>query len=307
VINHIHTKYVKEYMMDEQERRTALAQFLRTRRERVSPDGFGLPMGKRRRTPGLRREELALLAGVGITWYTWLEQGRDITVSAPVLESLARVLQLNADERIHLFLLAREQLPAAPIPAIETVNPALQLILDSMGVYPAYAICPRWDIMAWNQAAARLYGDFSTLSGRERNLLWQIFMSQGLRTQIVDWEAGAQHAVALFRASTQRAIGEAWLTELVTDLTQASPEFREWWSRYDIQDMYPCQMQLDHPLVGLLDMQVTSFQLTDHSDLRMLVHTPVPGTETQAKLAALSTSGSALQLLGASQEARLAS
>jgi hypothetical protein len=97
------------------------------------------------------------------------------------------------------------------------------------------------------------------------------------------------------------------LTELVTDLTQASPEFREWWSRYDIQDMYPCQMQLNHPLVGLLDMQVTSFQLTDHSDLRMLVHTPVPGTETQAKLTALSTSGSGLQLLGASQEARLAS
>jgi transcriptional regulator with XRE-family HTH domain len=294
-------------MINEQERRTALAQFLRTRRERVSPDGFGLPMSKRRRTPGLRREELALLAGVGITWYTWLEQGRDITVSAPVLESLARVLQLNEDERVHLFLLAREQLPATPILATETVNPALQLILDSMGVYPAYVICPRWDIMAWNQAAARVYADFSTMSERERNLLWFLFTNQRQRTQIVDWEAEAQHSLALFRASTQRAIGEAWLTELITDLSQASPEFREWWSRYDIQEMYPCQMQLDHPRVGLLHLQATSFQLTDHSDLRMIVYTPAPGTETLTKLTALAASGAGPQLVGAREPAYLAS
>jgi transcriptional regulator with XRE-family HTH domain len=282
-------------MMNEQERRTALAQFLRTRRERVSPDEFGLPMSKRRRTPGLRREELALLAGVGITWYTWLEQGRDITVSAPILESLARVLRLNADERAHLFLLAREQLPAEPIPATETVAPALQLILDSMGVYPAYVICPRWDIIAWNQAAALLYRNFSTMSERERNLLWFFFTDQQQRSQIVNWEEQARHAVALFRASTQRAIGEVWLTELVTDLMKASPEFREWWSRYDIQAMLPCEMQLDHPLVGLLHLQVTSFQLTDHSDLRMIVHTPAPGTETLEKLTMLAASGAKQQ------------
>jgi transcriptional regulator with XRE-family HTH domain len=264
-------------------------------------------MSKRRRTPGLRREELALLAGVGITWYTWLEQGRDITVSAPVLESLARVLQLDADERTHLFLLAREQVPATPIPATETVTPALQLILDSMGVYPAYVICPRWDIIAWNQAAVRVYGDFSTMSERERNLLWFLFMDQRQRTQIVDWEAEARHTLALFRASTQRAIGEAWLTELIADLSQASPEFREWWSHYDIQEMYPCQMQLDHPRVGLLHLQATSFQLTDHSDLRMIVYTPAPGTEALTKLTMLSASGSGPQALEDREQLGLAS
>src|SRR5215831_13698534 len=122
--------------MNEQERRSDLAQFLRTRRERISPDQVGLPVGKRRRTPGLRREELALLAGVGATWYTWLEQGRDITVSVPVLESLARVLQLDADERAHLFILARQQLTADPPPLTQTIDSALQLILDTMGIYP---------------------------------------------------------------------------------------------------------------------------------------------------------------------------
>lgn len=282
-------------MMNEQERRTALARFLRTRRERVSPDEFGLPISKRRRTPGLRREELALLAGVGITWYTWLEQGRDITVSAPILESLARVLRLNADERAHLFLLAREQVPAEPIPTTETVTPALQLILDSMGVYPAYVICPRWDIIAWNQAATQVYGDFSTMSERERNLLWFFFTDQQQRAQIVNWEAQARHAVALFRAGTQRAIGEAWLTELVADLTEASPEFGEWWSHYDLQEMHPCEMQFNHPLVGLLHLQLTTFQLTDHSDLRMVVYTPAPGTDTLAKLTALAASSTKLQ------------
>ena len=126
--------------MNEQERRLELARFLRIRRERISPHHVGFPVGKHRRTPGLRREELAMAAGVGTTWYTWLEQGRAITVSAPVLESLARVLQLDADERAHLFILAREQLPATPLPWEQTVDPALQLILETMGVYPAYVL-----------------------------------------------------------------------------------------------------------------------------------------------------------------------
>ncbi len=282
-------------MMDEQERRTALAQFLRTRRERLSPDEFELPMSKRRRTPGLRREELALLAGVGTTWYTWLEQGRDITVSAPILESLARILHLDDDERMHLFLLAREEVPPAPIQAAERVTPEVQLILDSMSFYPTYVLCPRWDVVAWNRAAALAYVDFDAIPAQERNMLRLLFTDQRLRTQTVNWEAGAQRIVALFRASTQRAIGEAWLRELVTDLSLTSPEFRQLWSRYDIQEMTPCQMQLNHPLAGMLHLNVTSFQVRDRSDLRMVVHTPAPGTDTLAKLTALVSAGSADQ------------
>src|SRR5215813_10001019 len=120
--------------MNDQARRAELAQFLRTRRERLAPQAVGLPRGTRRRTPGLRREELAQLAGVGATWYTWLEQGRAISVSDQVVESLARVFQLDADERAHLFILARGHLPADPFPLTTTVDPALQLILDAMGI-----------------------------------------------------------------------------------------------------------------------------------------------------------------------------
>ncbi len=283
--------------MNEQERRSALAQFLRTRRERISPSQVGLPVGGRRRTPGLRREELAMVAGVGTTWYTWLEQGRDITVSAPVLESLACALQLDADEQTHLSILAREQLPATPFPAEDTVDPALQLILETMGVYPAYVICPRWDIIAWNRAACQVYADFSMMSPQERNFLWFLFTDQRLRTRLVDWEGKAQHALAFFRTSTQLYIGEAWLTEIVTDLEQVSPEFREWWPRYDVQGCNTCQARLNHPLVGLLSTQATSFQLAGHPGLQMIVDTPVSGTDTQAKLTVLSKSEPRLQLL----------
>jgi transcriptional regulator with XRE-family HTH domain len=285
--------------MNEQERRSELARFLRTRRERISPDQVGLPVGKRRRTPGLRREELALLAGVGATWYTWLEQGRDITVSAPVLESLARVLQLDEDERAHLFILAREQLPVTPFPMEDKVDPALQLILETMGVYPAFVICPRWNVIAWNRAACQVYADFSTMSPRERNFLWLLFTDQRLRTRLVDWEGNAQQALAAFRISTQRYIGEAWLTEMVADLKEVSPEFREWWPRYDVQGCNTSERHLNHPLVGQLILQTTSFQLAGHPGLQMTVETPVPGTDTQAKLTALSESESRLQFLEA--------
>jgi transcriptional regulator with XRE-family HTH domain len=281
--------------MNEQERRSELAQFLRSRRERISPDQVGLPGGKRRRTPGLRREELALLAGVGATWYTWLEQGRDITVSVPVLESLARVLQLDEDERTHLFILAREQLPATPFPAEDKVDPALQLILDMMGIYPAYVLCPSWNIIAWNQAACQIYPDFSMLSLRERNLLWWFFTNRRLRTLFINWEREAQRALASFRISIQRYIGEAWLTEMIADLKEVSPEFREWWPRHDVERCNMREMHLNHPHVGLLRLQTTSFQLADHPGLQMIVYTPVPGTDTQAKLTALLESGSRLQ------------
>ncbi len=283
--------------MNEQERRSELAQFLRNRRGRISPHQVGFPVGKRRRTPGLRREELAMAAGVGTTWYTWLEQGRDITVSAPVLESLARVLQLDADERAHLFILAREQLPATPFPSEQTVDPALQLILETMGVYPAYVLNPRSDFIAWNQAACQVYADFSMMSLRERNFLWFLFTDRQYRAQVVDWETEAQRALALFRASSQRYIGEAWLTEIVTDLQHVSPEFREWWPRHDVQAAHKGQKQIHHPLVGLLFMQTTVFQLADHPSLRMVVDTPISGTDTLTKLTTLSQSRSGLQSL----------
>jgi transcriptional regulator with XRE-family HTH domain len=275
--------------MNARARRAELAQFLRTRRARITPEAVGLPPGTRRRTPGLRREELAQLAGVGVTWYTWLEQGRAIRVSADVLESLARVLHLDADERAHLFILGRRQLPADPFPLTPSVDPALQLVLDAMGVYPALVFSPRWDVIAWNDAACRAFLDFGALASRERHLLWLLFTDPSYRAMLPDWEGEARRFLALFRASTERYVGEVWLTKLVYELERVSPTFRAWWSRHEVQAAPTECKRLIHPEVGELVLRVQTFEVANHPDLRMMVYTPAPGTETAARLVALST------------------
>lgn len=273
--------------MDDQERRKELAHFLRTRRERLTPEEVGLNAGTRRRTPGLRREELALLAGIGVTWYTRLEQGREITVSAQVLESLARVLRLDQAERNHLFVLGREQLPADPYPMTGIAGPALQSILDAMGIYPAYIANPRWDIVAWNLALSRVYTDFGSLPARERNILRFAFTHPLQRTLQVNWEKEARGVLAMFRSSTERYVGELWFKHLVADLQELSPEFREWWPRHDIQSAHTGKKELQHPLVGRLTLQSTNFLVADAPDLRLVVSTPAPETDTAAKLTRL--------------------
>jgi len=263
-------------MSSDQERRAELAQFLRTRRERISPEQAGLPVSRRRRTPGLRREELAQLAGVGATWYTWLEQGRAITVSEQMLESLARALQLDADERTYLFVLARQQVPADPLPLTTSVDPTLQLILDTMGIYPALILNTHWDILAWNQAACLVLTNFDMMPFRQSHVLWMLFTDQRYRSMLVDWKEDTRRFLALFRASTQRSIGEPWLTELIHDLQQVSPEFREWWSHHDVRNVQSGHKRLRHPVVGELTLQAKTFQIADQPDLHMVVYTPAP-------------------------------
>ena len=280
--------------MDDEQRRTELRCFLRARRARLSPLQVGLPAGGRRRTPGLRREELAQLAGVGTTWYTWLEQGRPITVSASVLESLADTLRLDTVERAHLFILARGEVPTTPLVATETVEPALQQILDALGPCPAYVANARWDVVAWNEAACRVFMDFAALSPRDRNLLWSMFMHPLSRQLYVDWEGAAQHILAFFRASTGRYVGETWFTALVSELSRASPEFAAWWPRNDVYGSpREAHKEVRHPLVGRLALHASPFQLAQSPELFMIVYTPVPGTETAAKLRRL-MSGDAL-------------
>src|SRR5258706_6993121 len=271
--------------MNDQERRNELAHFLRTRRERISPEAVGLPGGSRGRTPGLRREELAWLAGIGVTWYTSLEQGRAILVSTQVLESLARVLDLNAVERNHLFLLARQQQPTDPYPFTAAVSPELQRILDSMGTSPAYVANPRWDLLAWNQAMACVYIDFGSLPLRERNILRLTFTHPLRRMLLANWEQDAQGLLALFRASTERYVGESWRKTLVAELELASPEFRAWWPHHAIQATHTGKKELNHPLVGRLVLQPTTFPVTDAPDLRMVIYTPLSGANTAKKLA----------------------
>jgi len=273
---------------NDQERRKELAHFLRTRRERMSPEAAGLPGSSRRRTPGLRREELAVLTGIGVTWYTSLEQGRDITVSTQVLDSLARVLHLNAVERNHLFLLARQQQPINAFPFTTAVSPVLQRILDTMGTSPAYVANPRWDLLAWNQAMACVYQtDFGALPVQERNILRLTFTNPSRRMLLPNWDQAAQGLLAQFRASTERYIGEPWREALVTELEQASPQFRAWWSQHALLATHTEKKELNHPLVGRLVLQPTTFQVTDAPDLRMVVYSPLAEAHTAQKLAQL--------------------
>ncbi|HLJ82235.1 MAG TPA: helix-turn-helix transcriptional regulator, partial [Ktedonobacterales bacterium] len=252
------------------QRRGELARFLRARRERLSAAQAGFPLGGRRRTPGLRREELAELAGVGVSWYTWLEQGRDITVSAQVLDSLARALQLDATEYTHLFILARGEVPASPTPATDGVALAVQQILDALGVYPAYVANARWDVVAWNEAARRVFVDFAALPPHERNLLRFIFTNPLARRLYVDWEGTARRNLAIFRASVGRYVGEAWLTELVEELSRASAEFAAWWPRNDVMGTPEGAKEIEHPLVGCLAIQPTLLQVAQAPDLWMI-------------------------------------
>src|SRR5919109_552367 len=154
-----------------------LGDFLRTRRARLTPEDVGLPRGSRRRAPGLRRAEVAQLAGVSVDWYTWLEQGRPITVSTQVLESLVQALHLNANEREHLFFLAHQQPPPARAMELETVSPTLQHFLDHQGFSPAFVLGRRWDVVAWNEAARVVFGDYGQMTSRERNAVWRLFTS----------------------------------------------------------------------------------------------------------------------------------
>lgn len=267
-----------------------LANFLRTRREQLNPAQLGLINVKRRRTPGLRREELSQLAGVSVSWYTWLEQGRPISVSDQVLESIARILRLDWTERRYLFRLARKK------PTTETVShisPELQSFLDSFGLCPAYIFDQSWNLIAGNQSACKVFTDdtfpqdYTTLSSREKNIIWSLFTLPSRKKLLPDWENEAKRCVALFRFSSDQYVGEPWYTEFIDDLKSASPHFREWWTQHDIQAPHGICKTLNHPVVGRLVLQATTLLIPGSTQLQMMVYTPLPKEDTSNKLARL--------------------
>jgi len=275
-----------DQMRDDTKRRAELADFLKTRRARLRPEQFGLPSAGRRRTPGLRRDEVAHLAGVGVSWYTWLEQGRDITVSDQVLESLAETFHLAREERRHLFLLARGMVPAtdectfaAPLPA------NLQTMLNALGTTPAILIDERFNLVAWNESACRVFGDFTLLSERERNRIWYLFVHASARQLFVDWEQATRHAVMHLRSVYAGYAGDLWFEQFLTDLQQASPEFRHWWSQHDVQESCDLhhEKELNHPQVGRLLFSTPILTVSGLPSLKMVIYAPC-SQETQAKL-----------------------
>jgi len=252
-----------------QQRRRELAEFLRSRRERLQPADVELPPGRRRRTPGLRREEVALLSGVSATWYTFLEQGREIRTSREVLEALARVLRLDEAEHAHLLELAHGRDRAQEAPPVEALSPRLAQVLDLMDGTPAYVTGRRWDILAYNRAAAAIFTEFASLPQGRQNILWWVFTVPAARDVLADWEGEAQALLARFRAAAGRHVGDPEFAELIEELHALSPQVRIWWPRHEVRDRGSGAKVFRHPAVGEFRLQpaVLKEELTPEQNL----------------------------------------
>ncbi len=266
-------------------RRHELADFLRTKRASLQPEDVGLPDGGRRRTPGLRREEVALLAGVGATWYTWLEQGRDVRASLEVLEAVSRALRLTPAERAHVILLGRgEQAPPCKAPA-EEVSPTLRRLVENLGPGPAYLLGRRWDYLAWNQAFERVFSWEPGSEPLSRNHVWLWFMDPARRTLCSgDWATSARLLVAKFRADSASNIGNPAFEELISALGSSSTEFRKLWKRHEVAGSGEGHKELVHPLVGPLAFDHAVFRHGDTGEQRLILYTPSCEYDTRAKL-----------------------
>jgi len=254
-------------------RRRELADFLRSRRERIAPEDVGLPPAPRRRTPGLRREEVATLAGVGVTWYTWLEQGRDINASPQVLDAVARTLLLDPHERDHLFRLA-DAPDSAGKADCTSLTPTAQLLLDKLDPFPACIRNARYDILAYNQAFDLLMGPLADLPFEERNSLWRMFTVPSCRAATLDWEEGTRRMVAEYRAAMAEHVAEPAWKCLVARLTKASPEFAELWERHEVASPENLTKRYLHPEVGLLKLNYTHLWLGQRLGTRMTTYSP---------------------------------
>lgn len=274
-------------MNNEKHRYSELADFLKTRRAKILPSQVGLSIGTRRRTPGLRREEVAQLAGIGLTWYTWLEQGRAIHVSTQVIESLSKVLLLDKQERIHLYLLANQPLPT-DIPVCQgNVSPILQHVLDSLLFCPSLVTDQRWNVIAWNKAASVIFGNFSEMNVRERNIVWAMFTDDKYKQLYVDWRLHAKGLLGRFRSTCGQYIEDSWLAQFIDDLKKQSTEFNLWWSLHEIQSNGEKSKQMKHPVAGVLDFEISNFDVSDNSGLKMIVHVPLSETDTATKMKTL--------------------
>ncbi len=257
------------------EERKELGSFLSSRRARLQPDELGLPAGQRR-TPGLRREEVASLARVSVSWYTWLEQGRDIAASAEVLERLSSVLKLDRAESLHLFALSSRQPPAAA--ASDELSDGLLYLVKAIDPVPAYVRNSRLDILAWNPAVADLFVDYGGLAPHERNTLRLMFLYQPYRSLMRDWQQLARATIRLFHAARAKAADKAPFDRLVEELCGRSDEFRAWWPKVDVQGFTEGGKRLRHPARGLLDLTYVALTPEGRADLSLVTYIARPGT-----------------------------
>jgi transcriptional regulator with XRE-family HTH domain len=263
-------------------RRRELAEFLRTRRSRLRPEDIGLPPGVRRRTPGLRREEVAQDAGVGVTWYTWLEQGRPIKASGQVLDAVARALRLDEAEREHMYKLA--DLPVKVTTSLAlAVSPAVSEVLATLDPLPAVLVNSRWDLLETNEAYRQLFAHWHDRPCGMRNMLWCMFMESEVRSRYINFEEEAPRTVAQLRAAFANHLGEpAWI-DYIRKLTDGSEDFAHMWARHDVARPGVRIKHFLDPRAGLLRIITTSLAVTEMPECRIIVYTPADD-ETRARL-----------------------
>ncbi|MDA8285446.1 MAG: helix-turn-helix transcriptional regulator [Actinomycetota bacterium] len=266
-------------------RRLELASYLKARRASLQPHDVGLdPPRRRRNTPGLRREEVALLSGVGVTWYTWLEQGRPIATSEPVIDALARTLRLGREAHGHLRFLAGLPLPDLdPLP--EGASPDLTRLLDTVLPAPACVLGPRFDFVAWNETFSHIWQPEALPEGR-RNVMWLAFAEPGRRRSWVNWEQRSRILLAEFRAAAGQHAGDVGFAELITALGDASDEFRSWWSTYEVRQSFSGPLKVRMPGTGTIDFDVIELRVGTDSTLTLSVHVPTHPTDCR-KLATM--------------------
>lgn len=265
--------------------RAELGEFLRTRRARLQPEDVGLPRYGRRRVPGLRREEIAQLAGVSVAYYTRLEQGFGDSVSREVLDAVGRALRLTVDEHTHLLHLVRPA-PRRTRPPGRTaaVRPALRTMLDALDGVPAYVVGRRTEIVAWNALAGALYPGWDERPPHELSWARLIFLAPEYVDLYVDWDDKAAEVVSYLRMDAGRHPDDASLAHLVGELSMKSPAFRQLWAAHDVKERTHGRKQIRHPSAGELDLAYETFVVPDNPDLSLVIHHAPPGSSTEAVL-----------------------
>ena len=274
-----------------------LGAYLRDRREKLDPAALGFEL-TRRRTPGLRREEVAQRAHVSATWYTWLEQGRGGAPSADVLDRLSRALMLTEVEREHLFLIALGRPPEVRYREVEGVTPRLQRVLDALPVSPALIKTATWDIVAWNRAAEAALADYGALEPHQRNVLRMMFLEPRVRERQLDWEGVARFVVSTFRADTARTGAADAVKALVDELCRASPEFERLWRDNDVMSHGAGTKTMRDPQGRLLSMEYSAFAVDGRPDLAMVIYNPATEEDAE-RIRALIAARNALERMGA--------
>lgn len=272
--------------MDRKTRLQALSAFLKAKRAKILPDSIGLAPGIRRRTPGLRREEVAQLAGISTTWYTWLEQGRDISMSTSVLDCIATALQLTLDERKYLYALALEtgSVSTSLKEDQNKISPPLQKIMDELRFCPAIITDRRYDIVGWNEAASYVFLDFEKIPFEQRNMIRLLFTRKELQRLAVNWEHFIGGFLAIFRSYYGQYMEDSWYDQFLEEMKAVHPDFNPLWQQSEVKSAPEVLIEFRHAKAGKMLFDLTSLQIQGNTDLRCSIYTPAPDSTTESKL-----------------------